>query len=170
MTYLYTIEIGGITAEETTTPLVSAYYSSSGDLQLHPEEVCLQLHVDDDGMSSREFLRIDRIEGALAQIAHYLDLRQPSLHVERVIGVTHERMAQIAVNRFGFSLVTDIPTEQFEEDVVETLEDDYDSTPHMIFMNATDFITKFKTGEPFPDIHVRALLRNVRDNLNGVSN
>jgi hypothetical protein len=167
MTYPYTIEVGGISAEETNTPLVAPYYSPDGTLQLHPEEVCLQLHVDDDDMTVREFLSIDRIEGALAQVAHYLDLRQPSLHVERVIGVTHSKMAQIAVKRFEFNLVGDMPPEQFEDDVIETLEVDYDSTPHMVIMNAPDFITRFKTGTPSPDIRIRALLRNVRDDMTG---
>lgn len=163
MSSAITIRANMITAEEAFTPIRRPFSSTDGAFHLFPEEDCVRLHVSErpDDMPLRSYLDAESVTEALGQVATYLDLRREWFGARHIIGITHAKMAELAVNHFGFTRL-DVPKNYFGfADVV--MMNTYESRPHLVAMDADDFTARYGGNAPTASTLKVAMKHNLAD-------
>lgn len=103
-------------------------------------------------MLSRDFLNPRRIQTALSEIAHYLTVREQTdaLQFGAIFGVTHKRLARLAVNHFSFERIDTCPTTEATELPAHDLDDQprIVHLAHALHMPFARFRATFQEGHP----------------------
>jgi hypothetical protein len=156
MQHFHSYTSGGITIEEMNSPILAHVVTPPQQ----SEKAYALLHITrPDNMSYRDFVNPNRIQSALSEIAHYLTLRERTDNItfESVIGVTHSRLARLAVRHFGFVASDLHPTAE----TTELLRDL--GPPHTIQMDRGAFGDMFQRGRPAYNTEMHARINSLLD-------